>query len=96
MVILISVYQIKKYAVIFLILRGRKTIAVVTDNFQVDTLRFFFSEDHFAFCRSGNDRSHLLLIKKVCLKRKKATHTRLLSLNYKQTTQRTKYDKNNF
>ena len=40
LVILISVYQIKKYAALFLILKGRKTIAVVTDNFQMDILRF--------------------------------------------------------
>ena len=53
--ILVSVYQIKKYATIFLILRGRETIAVVTDNFQVDIPRFF-SEDHFPFCHSGNGR----------------------------------------
>ena len=54
--ILISAYQIKKHAASFLILRGRKTIAAVTDNFQVDTPRFF-SEDHFAFCHSGNEQS---------------------------------------
>ena len=40
MVILISVYQIRKDVAIFLILRGRKAIAVVTDNFQMDALHF--------------------------------------------------------
>ena len=71
--ILISVCQIK-YAAIFLLLTGRKIIAAVTDNFQVDTLRFF-SEDHFAFCHSGNDRSQAVTDKIKFIWNERKQHT---------------------
>ena len=62
--ILTSVYQIKKYAAIFFILSGRKTIVVVADNSQVDTLHFFCLKAILHFATVALSSLRVLLIKK--------------------------------
>ena len=68
----ISVYQIKKYAAIVIILRDRKTIAVVTNNFQVDTLHFFPLKTILHFATVAMNDLRLLLIQKSLSKTKKS------------------------